>query len=87
MVARSVVAEHQRVALEQVQAVVEKHAPESAERFRLLSPRTPNSIKQPDETITLLAEAVVVLAGKVDELEEANQPRRRGRPPNPPKDK
>ena len=87
MVARSVVVEHQRVALEQVRAVVEMHSPETAEQLRLLLPggATPNSVKSPDETITLLAESIVVLARLVDQQIEATKPKRRGRPPNPPK--
>jgi len=82
MVARSVVVEHQRHTLEEIRAVVERHAPERAQQLQLLLPGgvIPNSIKQPDETITLLAEAITVLAGVVDELVEQNKPRPRGRP-------
>ena len=41
----------------------------------------PNSAKSPDELMLYLAESVVVLAGVVDKLVEANKLRPRGRPP------
>ena len=83
MVARSVVVEHQMAALKQIRDVIDKHDPAAVEELRLLLPggTIPNSVKQPDEVMTVLAKSVAVLAKLVDEHIEESKPRRRGRPP------
>ncbi len=82
MVARSVVIEHQREALKQIRDVIAKHDPAAVEQLRLLLPggTIPNSIKQPDEVMTVLAKSVAVLAELVDQQIEAQKPKPRGRP-------
>ena len=82
MVARSVVVEHQMAALKQVRDVIAKHDPAAVEELRLLLPggSIPNSIRQPDEVMTVLAKSVAVLAELVDQQIEAQKPRPRGRP-------
>lgn len=82
MVARSVVVEHQVAALQQIRDVIAKHDPAAVEQLRLLLPggAIPNSIKHPDEVMTVLAKSVAVLAELVDKQVEANAPKKRGRP-------
>jgi hypothetical protein len=82
MVARSVVVEHQVAALQQIRDVIAKHDPDAVEELRLLLPggAIPNSIKHPDEVMTVLAKSVAVLAELVDQQVEANAPKKRGRP-------
>ena len=82
MVARSVVVEHQVAALQQIRDVIAKHDPAAVEQLRLLLPggAIPNSIKHPDEVMTVLAKSVAVLAELVDQQAEANAPKKRGRP-------
>jgi len=82
MVARSVVVEHQVAALQQIRDVIAKHDPAAVEQLRLLLPggAIPNSIKHPDEVMTVLAKSVAVLAELVDKQVEAKAPKKRGRP-------
>jgi hypothetical protein len=82
MVARSVVVEHQVAALKQIRDVIAKHDPAAVEELRLLLPggAIPNSIRHPDEVMTVLAKSVAVLAELVDQQVEANAPKKRGRP-------
>jgi hypothetical protein len=82
MVARSVVAEHQVAALKQIRDVIAKHDPAAVEELRLLLPggAIPDSIRHPDEVMTVLAKSVAVLAELVDHQVEANAPKKRGRP-------
>ncbi len=82
MVARSVLVEHQVAALKQIRDVIAKHDPAAVEELRLLLPggAIPNSIRQPDEVIMVLAKSVAVLAELVDQQIEAGKPRPRGRP-------
>ena len=82
MVARSVVVDHQVAALKQIRDVIAKHDPSAVEELRLLLPggTIPNSVKQPDEVMTVLAKSVAVLAELVDQQVEANAPKKRGRP-------
>jgi hypothetical protein len=77
-----VVVEHQVAALQQIRDVIAKHDPAAVEQLRLLLPggAIPNSIKHPDEVMTVLAKSVAVLAELVDQQVEANAPKKRGRP-------
>jgi hypothetical protein len=70
-------------ALKQIRDVINKHDPAAVEELRLLLPggAIPNSVKQPDEVMTVLAKSVAVLAELVDQQIEAGKPRKRGRPP------
>jgi hypothetical protein len=83
MAAREITLRRQHQAVTKVCDVLAKHAPEVAEELRLLTPggTVPNSARTPDELMTYFAEAIVALAEVVDELVEANRPKKRGRPP------
>jgi hypothetical protein len=69
-------------ALKQIRDVINKHDPAAVEELRLLLPggAIPNSVKQPDEVMMVLAKSVAVLAELVDQQVEANAPKKRGRP-------
>lgn len=84
------VATQQTRCVDEVLAVLSRHDPEAAERIDLLFQRgaqkwSPRSgvVTPQDELLTILCEAVAVLAKTVDQQVEANkQPKKRGRKPN-----
>ena len=85
MPAREVVLNKQIEVLKQVLDIIEEHNPEAAQQVRSLVPGggIPNSGRSLDATITLLAEAVAVLADQIDQQAQATAaPKRRGRKPN-----
>jgi hypothetical protein len=63
--------------------------PELAQRLAILHPSggVPTSGKMPNEYAQFLGEAVLVLYRQLEEVKEAQKPRKRGRPPKNPKDK
>jgi hypothetical protein len=69
MVARDVVCAKQHEAIVEVRDMIERHDPEVAQRLGRLSPEgaLPNTAKSPDLYATYLAEAILVLAKRIDE--------------------
>jgi hypothetical protein len=73
VVARDVVFAKQHESITQVRDILREHAPEVAQRLELMSygGAVPNSAKSPDLFMVYLCEAVIVLAKRVVELENA----------------
>jgi hypothetical protein len=73
VVARDVVFANQHEAIGGVHDLIERHDPEVAQRISLLSGEgaLPNTAKSPDLYATYLAEAILVLAKRIDELESS----------------
>ena len=81
------VAIQQTRCVDEVLDVLGRHDPDAAERIEGLFGHGARKwsvrggvVAPQDEMLTVLCEAVAVLARRVDELTEANRPRRRGRP-------
>jgi hypothetical protein len=71
VVSRDVVFAKQHDSITQIRDILREHAPEVAQRLELVSygGAVPNTAKNPDLYATYLAEAFLVLAKRIDELE------------------
>jgi hypothetical protein len=83
MAAREVILNHQYEVMRELGDIVDRLDPEALGQVRSLLPAgmVPTSGRSLDELVLFLGQAVLVLAKRLDELEEANRPKKRGRPP------
>ncbi len=83
MPAREIVLDYQYTVLKELRDFLDRHDPQAAKQIRFLMPAegVPTSANFPDQTLLLLAQGVVAVGRAVEQLQEQNKPRPRGRPP------